>query len=280
MFSFTSKKSKENQVKMQQDKVAAMAAKNQAARFVGGEQFFQSFRDIGYSNEGQAICDIADNAIEAGATKIAVLIERGSRNRIESIAIVDNGTGMSPEWLQNSISFGGTSRENNPEGLGRYGMGLSSASIAFSELSEVFSRQNNESYYKTCINLVKGSDGYFDDDYLEKLDYRPPSPEKTELPIWVSKAIAENNMDSDFSGSGTVVVLSHFTPTRRKWSLTQFEKNLARHIGVVYHKFAGDIEIWINDSKVKFIDPLFLTPGLLGYDLDQTCELVAEKVLL
>ena len=84
MFSFTSKKSKENQVKMQQDKVASMAAKNQAARFVGGEQFFQSFRDIGYSNEGQAICDIADNSIEAGATKIAVLIERGPRNRIES----------------------------------------------------------------------------------------------------------------------------------------------------------------------------------------------------
>ena len=200
MFSFTSKKSKENQVKMQQDKVASMAAKNQAARFVGGEQFFQSFRDIGYSNEGQAICDIADNSIEAGATKIAVLIERGPRNRIESIAIVDNGTGMSPEWLQNSISFGGTSRENNPEGLGRYGMGLSSASIAFSELSEVFSRQNNESYYKTCINLVKGSDGYFDDDYLEKLDYRPPSPEKTELPIWVSKPLQKITWTQIFQG--------------------------------------------------------------------------------
>ena len=58
-------------------------------------------------------------------------------------------------------------------------------------------------------------------------------------------------------------------------------KNLARHIGVVYHKFAGDIEIWINDSKVKFIDPLFLTPGLLGYDLDSDrAQLVASESII
>ena len=270
MFSFTSKKSKEEQVKMQQNKVALMAAENKKANFIGGEQFFQSLRDIGYRHEGQAICDIVDNSVEAGATKINIFTERGKQNRIHSIAIVDNGTGMTQEWLQNSIGFGGTSRENNPNGLGRYGMGLSSAGIAFSELLEVFSRPDQREYSRTYIDLRKDSPSYFDDNYLQTvLEYGPPVPQKMSLPEWLEKAMMEQNIASNFSGSGTIVVLSSFTPARRKWTFKDFKSNLERHMGVVYHKFAGDLEIFIDGDKLDFIDPLFLTPGLKGYDLDE-----------
>lgn len=281
MFNFTSKKSKETQVRWQQEKVALQEQSNEQQMFIGGEQFFNSMRDIGYANEGQAIADIVDNSIEAGATKVSIITERGARDRIESIAIVDNGTGMSPEWLRNSIKFGGTSRENNPDGLGRFGMGLSSAGIAFSELLEVFSRQDENEYYRTWIDVNPESTGYFSDQYLrEVLKYAPPLPQKMLLPEWLEKAISKQDTAGKFSGPGTVVILSQFTQSRRKWAYNSFARNLASHLGVIYYKFAGDLLIEIDGEPVEFIDPLFVTPGLRGFDLDEDrAELLGEDTI-
>ena len=46
MFNFTSKGSKDNQIKLQQDKVAEMEASGKKPMFIGGEQFFKSLRDL------------------------------------------------------------------------------------------------------------------------------------------------------------------------------------------------------------------------------------------
>ena len=109
MLNFTSKANKENQLKMQAEKVAEYESEGNPPNFMGGGQFFQSMRDIGYGDEGQALSDI-DNSIEVGATNIEIFTLRGKQEKIEAIAIVDNGSGMSKEWLRSSISFGGTSK--------------------------------------------------------------------------------------------------------------------------------------------------------------------------
>ena len=81
-------------------------------------------------------------------------------------------------------------------------------------------------------------------------------------------------------GSGTVIVLSGLTPSRRKWSFKDFERNLARAIGVTYYKMAGDLSIFINGKRVDFIDPLFTTKGMKGYDLDEDrAEALAENTI-
>ena len=131
---------KDEQLNLQRQKVAEQQEAGRQFRFIGGQQFFTSMRDVGYGNEGQALMDIIDNGIEAGATEIHVLIQNdGPYGRIEAMAVVDNGHGMDPAWLEASIGFGSTSRGTKRDGLGRFGMGLSSAGIAFSELLEVYS---------------------------------------------------------------------------------------------------------------------------------------------
>ena len=43
---------------------------------------------------------------------------------------------------------------------------------------------------------------------------------------------------------------------------------------------ASDIEVFVNNEKVWFIDPLFLTPGLKGFDLDEDrAEFISEDTI-
>ena len=145
---------KDEQLNLQRQKVAEQQEAGRQFRFIGGQQFFTSMRDVGYGNEGQALMDIIDNGIEAGATEIHVLVENdGPYGRIESMAVVDNGHGMDPAWLEASIGFGSTSRGTKRDGLGRFGMGLSSAGIAFSELLEVYSHSADSNWHRTFIDL-------------------------------------------------------------------------------------------------------------------------------
>ena len=64
---------KDEQLNLQRQMVAEQKKAGRQFRFIGGQQFFASMRDVGYANEGQALMDIIDNGIEAGATEIHVL---------------------------------------------------------------------------------------------------------------------------------------------------------------------------------------------------------------
>jgi len=258
-------KQKDEQLQMQRQRVDDQRASGRHFRFIGGQQFFNSMRDVGYGNEGHAIQDIVDNSIEAGATEVHVLIDNdGPRGAINAIAIVDNGHGMDPEWLEASIGFGATSRGGKRDGLGRFGMGLSSAGIAFSERLDVYSHSQSGDWHRTYIDIEEGSPTCFTDEFLENNDYRPPKSDKASPPQWVMEQIG-----GLLDVSGTVVVLSSITPSRRKWTFKDFANNLEQLMGVTYHKMASEIELFVNKEKVWFIDPLFITKGMKGYDLDE-----------
>ncbi len=83
-----------------------------------------SLRDIGY-DFGTAVADIVDNSIAAGATDIDVRFS-AEPNRV---VISDNGSGMTANALNEALRFG--SRRDYAEGdLGRYGLGLKTASLS------------------------------------------------------------------------------------------------------------------------------------------------------
>ena len=261
------------QIKLQQDRINQF--QNDKPLFIGGQQFFTSMRASGYSNEGEALGDLIDNSIEAGANKIDIVLNRvGGRSpeSIVQIALIDDGHGMNPKFLEASIGFGQTSRGSKKDGLGRYGNGMTNAAIAFSERCDIYSKSKDTNWNKTFIDLVEGSPTCFTDDYLSNvLKMSPPAAIEENPPKWIS-----NSIKTDLKNTGTIIILKSFTPEYRKWSYRDFVENLARYIGVTYHKLAGSIEVFIHDEKyrkepllVQFIDPLFITPGLRGYDLDE-----------
>lgn len=86
-----------------------------------------SLRDIGYDFPS-AVADVVDNSIEAGATRICVDVRfDGDRSHVR---IADNGYGMKPERIREALRFGSTALYDERHSLGRFGLGLKTASLS------------------------------------------------------------------------------------------------------------------------------------------------------
>ncbi|MFA0086360.1 ATP-binding protein [Vibrio sp. 10N.261.51.F12] len=101
----------------------------------------ESLRDTGYSKEA-AFADIIDNSIAANATRVEVELQYMMGEF--RVIITDNGDGMSEEQLRSAMRYG-SPRRNNPKSLGKFGMGLKTASTAFCRRLVVLSQQNGAS---------------------------------------------------------------------------------------------------------------------------------------
>jgi hypothetical protein len=99
-----------------------------------------SLRDLGYSLE-TAIADLIDNSISADATEIQILCDL-SRND-PTLVIADNGKGMSEDELIAAMRHGATDprKKRGPKDLGRFGLGLKTASFSQCKRLTVVSSQ-------------------------------------------------------------------------------------------------------------------------------------------
>ena len=92
------------------------------------ERIVNGLRDTGY-NFNTAIADIVDNSIAAEATKVAIDVNMLPDMSIQ-VYIADNGTGMDKDGLINAMKYGSKAREEK-HSLGKFGLGLKTASTAF-----------------------------------------------------------------------------------------------------------------------------------------------------
>lgn len=100
--------------------------------------FISALRNLGYNNIS-AINDIIDNSLDADADEVVVRVIENN-GRIE-IRIVDNGYGMDENTLDQALRLGSeVERDVNAE-LGKFGMGLSTASISISRRLEVLTKE-------------------------------------------------------------------------------------------------------------------------------------------
>ena len=88
----------------------------------------ESTRAIGYSMEA-AIADIIDNSIAAGAKNISIFYDVFPK---PYISICDDGKGMDDDELTHGMRYGSTSptEERSKDDLGRYGLGMKTASLS------------------------------------------------------------------------------------------------------------------------------------------------------
>ncbi len=97
-------------------------------------------RDIGYSLS-TAFADIVDNSISACASYVRIYADIHTDD--PSIAIIDNGGGMDRTELIEAFRLGSMNpnEERRPSDLGRFGLGLKSASISQCRRLTVLSRR-------------------------------------------------------------------------------------------------------------------------------------------
>ncbi len=105
----------------------------------------ESIRSIGYSFDA-AIADIIDNSISADATEIKInarILENGK----PIVEIIDNGNGMTVDALRVAMSLGGKgpSSKRDADDLGRFGLGLKTASFSQATILTVISKTEESS---------------------------------------------------------------------------------------------------------------------------------------
>ena len=102
-----------------------------------------SMRSMGYTFES-AVADIIDNSIAASATKIEVKYPVDPNELF--VAICDNGTGMLRDDLYNAMKYGSRHYGDvrSEKDLGRFGLGLKSASLSQCRKLTVISKKNQE----------------------------------------------------------------------------------------------------------------------------------------
>src|SRR5258708_34801292 len=93
-----------------------------------------------------------------------------------------------------------------------------------------------------------------------------PEPRKGNIPEWVLEAAATRYASHDH---GTAVVVSKIDSDRLSYSKAQKMKEfLLQQLGITYRNFLRSVDIYVGDTKVDPIDPLFTTEGFKFYDED------------
>lgn len=103
------------------------------------EVLMNSMRAMGYSFK-TAIADIIDNSISAKAKNIWLFFPTSSLDE-QFVSIIDDGRGMNKEELFNAMKYG-SDRKDSEEDLGRFGLGLKSASLSQCRVLTVASKKN------------------------------------------------------------------------------------------------------------------------------------------
>jgi hypothetical protein len=85
-----------------------------------------SLRDLGYDLSA-ALADLIDNSIAAGARNIS--IDTRFEGEDSWLRVADDGIGMTPSGLREAMRFG-TRRPYDDDDLGKFGLGLKSASLS------------------------------------------------------------------------------------------------------------------------------------------------------
>lgn len=207
----------------------------------------ESLRGLGYSTAA-ALADIIDNSISARATTVD--IQFNWKGNSSNIYILDNGSGMSDGELESALTLG----DKNPldarsaHDLGRFGMGLKTASFSQCKRLTVASKKNG---LVSCLRwdldiltanpdmgwiLIEGP-AAGSEDLLAKL----VSYDQGTIVIWevLDRIVTEGFTVDDF--------------------LRLMEENVERHLAMVFHRMLGGfhprLRLNLNGRKIEPWDP-------------------------
>lgn len=205
-------------------------------RFLSAETVIESLRDNGYNSTASALAELIDNSLQANSTRVEVGFIENKMNgknayNVNEISLWDNGKGMSPETLSLAMQFGGSKNRNDPNGMGRFGMGLPNSSISQCKRVEVWSWQNGGEPYYTYLDVDEMKSGE-----LEHV----PVPILKDIPDKFSGAIYQKR-----PVSGTLVLWSKLD--RLSWKTGRsIYKHCEHQVGRMYRNFITSDDVKVD----------------------------------
>lgn len=207
----------------------------------------ESLRALGYTVEA-AVADLLDNSIAAASSKVEVSF---SVHPEPHVAIIDDGFGMDEGTLVEAMRFGsGDPRDRRlPTDLGRFGLGLKTASLSQCRRVTVVSLHGA---------ALSGAEWDLDEcGSRQSWWLRRPDPQ-SECPELVGHLVDQ--------GQGTAVLwrkLDRLLPAESGDSGATLDgalAGLAKHLGFTFHRFTSGtegirLEISLNGRSVPRFDP-------------------------
>jgi len=208
----------------------------------------ESMRAVGYSIQA-AVADLIDNSISACADSIEVKYDASDN---PFVAILDNGEGMAPHELTNAMRHGSQNPTDrrDPNDLGRFGLGLKTASLSQCRKLTVISKKDGViSARRWDLDEVR--------DAAKWIVVVPDENELETMPVFQTLKILK---------SGTLVVWQDLDRLTAGASSPQNEMTiklapLLDHLALVFHRFTqkeGEnkaIRISVNGLQVPLRDP-------------------------
>jgi hypothetical protein len=247
----------------QKEYVASKSDEQMQLGLVFADAFLRGIRDLGYKSPGTATDEIIDNSIQANANVVEVVLgfkDPKGRGQPDSIAFIDDGHGMIPQMIEFAVMWGGTHREGDRSGFGRYGFGLPSAAVSLAKRYTVYSKPADGGWHAVTIDL--------DELAAEAAAGRrvtvPPN-RREDPPEWI--AAEAKQLKSQKMSHGTIVVLEELDRLPAGWVQTAtLQKKLLGHYGVVYRHLIPAPRIFVAGDEVQPVDPLFLMENGRFYD--------------
>lgn len=221
-------------------------------------------RAIGYSFS-TAVADIIDNSVSAGASEIR--IHSDPLASTPYFCVLDNGKGMNAGELENAM-LPGSKRDGIPDSeseLGRFGLGLKSASLSQCREFIVVSKQGSEiNGMSFDLDLIEREDKLMLKElYADEIEQLPHIDGLTEyesgaLVIWIKFDKIEG-------------ASRNFEDSFRK--LVSESK---KHVELVFHRFYNQINIQFDNRRIERRDP-FLTESVGRQQTGRETEIVVDN---
>lgn len=214
---------------------------------------FESIRSIGYSLES-AIADLIDNSITAFASNIHI---RFSPNEEPYVGILDDGVGMTAGELTDAMRHGGLkspTEQRSENDLGRFGLGLKTASLSQCRRLTVVSLKSGELSARSWdLDVIIDEEEWIilelDDDEIKALPLIDDLlyQESGTLVIW-------QDLDRISSGEASIE-----RALGDKMDVTR------EHLSLVFHRYINGesgikkLRIRLNGNPLEAIDPFLIT---------------------
>lgn len=231
----------------------------------------ESLRDIGYSFES-AIADIIDNSITANAKNIKIYFD--FHNQSLSIAIIDDGIGMSEKELIEAMRPGSKNPLDNRDAddLGRFGLGLKTASFSqCRKLTVVSSVNSNKSSTQWDLDFVAQTED------------------------WSLKILDNDNINDIYkidllNTNGTLVlwedtdrIVDHTVSSLTEDIVYEKINIVQKHLELVFHRYLkgkNKINILINDEQLQPFDPFHSTHLATQELSEETIQIENSKIFI
>lgn len=223
----------------------------------------ESTRAMGYSLQ-TAVADIIDNSIAAEASRVEIFYSGADKY----VAILDDGFGMNAQEINRAMKYGGNgpSDMRNEKDLGRFGLGMKTASLSQCEILTVVSKQDAKiSARRWDLNVIRQTNKWTLLELSEeeicdvpRVNLLKNFPSGT-LVVW-------QELDRMFQGNKDI---KNIFPEKMD--------DVVKHLSLVFHRYlSGDdglnkISIAVNNLPVEPSDPFLKNKSMQIMD-EETLE--------